>query len=248
MSKDIIFGSRTVIEAILAGREIEKIWIQKGASGDLIKELRVLAQAHRFPVITVPQPKINQLAAGRNHQGVLCFVSSVIFASLDHLIDTAYRSGRSPALIVLDRITDVRNFGAIARTAECLGFDGLIIGEKGNAPMGGDAMKTSAGALNHLPVCRVKDVAKTIYYLKECGIAVVALTEKAQEPLWTAEYSAPVALLIGSEENGISEKLLNLADKKLSIPIQGKISSLNASVAGAIAMYELMRQRNRNSS
>lgn len=238
----MIYGTRAVMEAIRAGKEIEKIMIQSGLSNDLIRELITTAKDQKVPYTFVPQEKLKRLSS-KNHQGVICLLSAVQYASLDNLIDKAYREGREPFFLILDRITDVRNFGAIARSAECAAVDGLVIGEKGNAPVTSDAMKTSAGALNHLPVCREKDLKKTVKYLRENGIRIAACTEKATTSLYDSELGGPVALILGSEEEGIDTALLREADELVRIPMKGKIGSLNVSVAAGIAVYEVVRQR-----
>ena len=161
---EMIFGTRAVMEAIHAKREIEKIFVQSGLNNDLIKELIQVAKSNGVPFTFVPQEKLNRLST-KNHQGVICLLAAVKYASLEGIIDLAYQQGREPFLLIVDRVTDVRNFGAIARTAECAGLDAIIMGDSGNAPITGDAMKTSAGALSHLPVCRVKDMKKTCYFL-----------------------------------------------------------------------------------
>jgi 23S rRNA (guanosine2251-2'-O)-methyltransferase len=239
---DMIYGTRAVIEAIRAGRPIERVLIQKGIANDLVRELLQLVRKHEVAFSYVPPEKLNRLT-GKNHQGVICLLSSVEYASLDNLIHALYTEGNEPFFLMLDRITDVRNFGAIARTAECAGINALIIGEKGNAPLTSDAMKTSAGALNHLPVCREKDLKKTITLLRENGIMVVACTEKASKTLYEVEFNRPVALIMGSEEDGISDTLIRQADELVKIPMQGKIGSLNVSVAAGIAIYEVVRQK-----
>lgn len=239
----MIFGTRAVMEAIRAHREIEKILIQSGLNNDLIKELIGEAKAHNVPFTFVPQQKLNSLST-KNHQGVICILSAVSYANLESIIDKTYQEGREPFLLILDRVTDVRNFGAMVRTAECAGLDAIIMGDKGNAPITGDAMKTSAGALSHLPVCRVKDMKKTIQFLKENGIQIVACTEKAEKLLYEVELNVPLALIMGSEEDGISNQLLKDADYLAKIPMHGKIESLNVSVAAGISLYEAIRQKN----
>lgn len=238
----MMFGTRAVIEAIKAGRDIEKIFIQAGLNNDLAKELITLAKSKGVPFTFVPLPKLNSLST-KNHQGVICMLSAVQFAPLENIIDKIFSEGREPFFLIVDRITDVRNFGAIARTAECAGLDGIIIGESGNAPITGDAMKTSAGALSYLPVCRTSNMKKTIQYLKESGIQVIACTEKAGKTLYELDFKAPVALIVGSEEDGISPQLLKEADHVVKIPMHGKIESLNVSVATGIAIYEVLRQK-----
>lgn len=238
----MIYGTRAVMEAIHSGRQIEKVLIQTGLKNDLIRELIQLTSEYDVPVSYVPQEKLNRLST-KNHQGVICLVSSVTYANLENLIDFAYNEGREPFFIILDRITDVRNFGAIARTAECAGVDGIIIGDKGNAPITSDAMKTSAGALSHLPVCREKDLRNTLQLLRNNGIMVVACTEKASKTLYEVTFDRPVAIIMGSEEDGISDKLLREADELVKIPQKGKIESLNVSVAAGVAIYEVVRQK-----
>lgn len=239
---EVIYGTRAVMEAIRAGKEIEKIMIQASLNNDLIKELISTARTNQVPYTFVPAEKLKKFSA-KNHQGVVCILSSVVYASLDNLIDRAYSEGREPFLLILDRITDVRNFGAIVRSAECAGVDGIVVGEKGNAPITGDAMKTSAGALNHVPICREKDLKTTMRYLRENGVRVVACTEKASQNIFEAPLSGPVALLMGSEEDGISDILLRAADELVMIPMRGKIGSLNVSVAAGVAMYQVVRAR-----
>ena len=236
-----IKGIRPVMEALDAGREIEKVLIQQGLTGDTVKELRSELSARHVPVQSVPVEKLNRVTRS-NHQGVIAFMSGISYASLDHMISSVFERGQSPRVIILDRISDVRNFGAIARTAEVLGFDAIIIPQRGSAMINDDAMKTSAGALNHIPVCRETDLPVTVRYLRECGIEVIACTEKAQESLYSIDLKGPVALMFGSEEDGISPALIKAADKLVRIPMKGKVASLNVSVSVAIAAAEVMRQ------
>jgi 23S rRNA (guanosine2251-2'-O)-methyltransferase len=238
---DMIYGTRAVIEAILAGKNIDKVMIQSGLSNDLIKELIAVARNNNVPIVFVPPEKLKRLST-KNHQGVICLLSSISFASLDNLIFKAYNEGREPFFLILDRITDVRNFGAIVRTAECAGVDGIIFAEKGNAPLTSDAMKTSAGALNHVPICREKDMKKTLKLLHENGIRLVACTEKTDKSIYEINLTGPLALILGSEEDGISDALLRDSDELARIPLKGKIESLNVSVAAGIALYEAVRQ------
>jgi 23S rRNA (guanosine2251-2'-O)-methyltransferase len=239
---DMIYGTRAVIEAIAAGKDIDKIMIQSGLSNDLIKELIATARNNNIPIAFVPAEKLKRMSS-KNHQGVICLLSAVTYASLDNLIFRAYNEGREPFFLILDRITDVRNFGAIVRTGECAGIDGIIIPEKGNAPITSDAMKTSAGALNHMPICREKDLKKTVQLLHDNGVRVVACTEKTEKNIYQINLSGPIAIVMGSEEDGISDPLLRLADELASIPLKGKIESLNVSVAAGIALYEVVRQK-----
>ncbi|MBX2917520.1 MAG: 23S rRNA (guanosine(2251)-2'-O)-methyltransferase RlmB [Cyclobacteriaceae bacterium] len=239
---EMIFGTRAVMEAIRAGREIEKVFVQAGLNNDLIKELIQVAKSKGVPFTFVPQAKLNRLST-KNHQGVICLLATVSYANLEGIIDKAYQEGREPFLLIVDRVTDVRNFGALARTAECAGLDAIVMGDSGNAPITGDAMKTSAGALSHLPVCREKDIKKAIRFLKENGIQIIACTEKASDLLYDMDLNTPLALMVGSEEDGISPQLLKDADRLAKIPMSGKISSLNVSVAAGISIYEAVRQK-----
>jgi 23S rRNA (guanosine2251-2'-O)-methyltransferase len=240
---DFIFGTRAVIEAINAEREIDRVLVQKGLRNELTQELLTLTRAQHVPVSFVPTEKLNRVTR-KNHQGVVAFVSSVTYASLDNIINRCFSEAKDPLLVLLDRVTDVRNFGAIARTAECLGAHALVVPAQGNARIGADAMKTSAGALNHLPVCRVTSLKDTVQFLKNSGIRVVACTEKTGQLLSQTDLRGPVALLLGSEEDGISDELLRQADELVVIPMAGNVASLNVSVAAAISLYEVVRQRN----
>jgi 23S rRNA (guanosine2251-2'-O)-methyltransferase len=239
---ETIFGTRAVIEAIKAGREIEKIYIQSGLNNDLIKELINTAATHKAPYSFIPQVKLDRLS-NKNHQGVVCVLSAVQYVPLENIIDKCYSEGREPFFLIVDRVTDVRNFGALARTAECAQVDAMIIADKGNAPITGDAMKTSAGALNHLPVCRVMDMKKTFQLLKDNGIQIIACTEKATNTIYQIDLNTPVAIILGSEEDGISPQMLKDADHLAKIPLMGSIESLNVSVAAGIVVYEKIRQR-----
>src|SRR5690349_12150065 len=238
----MIFGTRAVMEAIRSGREIEKIYVQSGLNNDLIKEMVTLAKEKGVPYTFTPQQKLNSLSS-KNHQGVICVLAAIQYQSVDDLIHRAFSDGRDPFFLVLDRITDVRNFGAIARTAEGAGLDGIIIAEKGNAPISADAIKTSSGALNHLPVARSSELKKTFQQLKESGIKIIACTEKATKSLYQADFNGPVAIVVGSEEDGITPELLRIADQQVRIPMKGKVDSLNVSVSAAVAVYEAIRQK-----
>ena len=224
-------------------RRFKKRFFQKDLQNELIKELKDTAAEAGVPYVKVPAEKLNRITR-KNHQGVVCFLSPIIYASLDNVVNKAFSEGRMPLLVLLDRITDVRNFGAIARTAECVGADAIVIPSRGSARINSDAMKTSAGALNFIPVCREGNLKETIKYLQESGIQVVACTEKAEANIWENSMEGPLALIMGSEEDGISPEYLKLADKQLKIPTLGHISSLNVSVATAMCLYEVVRQRN----
>jgi 23S rRNA (guanosine2251-2'-O)-methyltransferase len=239
---DFIYGIRAVLEALSAGQEIEKVLIQKDLRSDLIRQLISQLKELAIPFHQVPPEKLHRLTR-KNHQGVICFISPIQYQSLDHVIESCYARGKDPFLVILDRVTDVRNFGAIARTMECAGADALVIQSRGNALVGGDAMKTSAGALNLLPVCREENLKNTLINLKNTGIRVIGCTEKTETSLYNSDLSGPIAIVMGSEEDGISGEYLKLCDLKVKIPMSGKIESLNVSVSTGIVIYEALRQR-----
>ncbi|HLU88813.1 MAG TPA: 23S rRNA (guanosine(2251)-2'-O)-methyltransferase RlmB [Cyclobacteriaceae bacterium] len=240
--KDFIFGTRTVIEALHAGKEIDKILVNKELNNDLIKELLALAKQEGIPVVRVPEAKLNRTTR-KNHQGVVAHISSIAYASLDNVIEECFSKGVAPLIMVLDRITDVRNFGAIARTADVAGVHALVIPEKGSAQINADAVKTSAGALNYLPICRVKNLYFTVKDLKKMGMQIVSASEKADKDMYEADLTLPTALVLGSEEEGISRELLGITDETVAIPMKGNIDNLNVSVAAGVIIYEAYRQR-----
>jgi len=243
MAKDqMVFGIRAVSEAIAAGKEIDKVFVKKGLQGDLFQEFLDEVKAHKVPFQFVPIEKLNRISR-KNHQGVIAFVSPVIYQDAEALIQMLYDEGKEPFVLVLDSLTDIRNFGAIARTAECAGVHAIIIPDKGGAPINADAIKTSAGALHTLPVCRTSNLFKTVEYLKNCGLKLVAATEKGAEDYDKIDYSGPVALIMGSEDTGISSQVLKLADCNSRIPIRGEIQSLNVSVSAGVLMYEILKSR-----
>lgn len=239
---DFIFGIRAVIEAIDSGKEIDKILIKKGLNGELFKELFDKIREFQVPFQYVPIEKINRISR-KNHQGVLAFISPVTFYDLENFLPSVFEAGKNPLILVLDQVTDVRNFGAIVRTAECASVDAIVIPERGAARINADAVKTSAGALHLVPVCRTKDLKSSITFLKESGLKIVAATEKAPDNYTQASLFGPIALVMGSEEDGIEQQILQMADKQVQIPILGKIESLNVSVAAGLLMYEVIRQR-----
>lgn len=239
---DYIFGIRAVIEAIEAGKEIDKILISKDVRSDLVSQLLAKAREYNLVVRRVPAEAIDRVTR-KNHQGVIAFLSPITYNSLENLVPELYEGGMLPFMVVLDGITDVRNLGAIARTAECAGADALVLPRHGSASVGPDAVKTSAGALLHLPVCRERDIPWAIRFLKDNGYHVVGVTEKATENYTTADYTGPVALVMGAEDTGITPAVLRLCDSLVSIPMFGHIGSLNVSVAAGVAIYEVVRQR-----
>lgn len=240
--KDFIFGTRAVMEAIHAQKEIDKILVDKEVNNELVKELLSLAKEEKINVVRVPEAKLNRITR-KNHQGVVAHMSAIQYASLDNVIDECFSKGIAPLILVLDRITDVRNFGAMARTADCAGVHAIVIPEKGSAQINSDAVKTSAGALNHLPVCRVKNLYYTVKDLKKMGLNVVSVTEKTERLMYDADFSLPTALIMGSEEDGISQELMGISDEFVKIPLVGNIESLNVSVSAGVVVYEAIRQR-----
>jgi len=237
-----IFGIRAIIEAIKAGKEIDKIIIRKGQDNALTKELLADATKANIPLQFVPIEKIDFLCK-QNHQGALAIVSSIEYQNIEQIIPLLYENGKLPFILVLDEITDVRNFGAICRSAECAGVDAVVIPLKGMAPINADSIKTSAGALTKIPVCRVASLNDCLKFLKLSGIKTYAITEKTDNLYYGKAYNEPVALIVGSEEFGISTSLLKQADELIKIPMMGTIESLNASVAASILLFEVVRQR-----
>ena len=240
--KTFLFGTRAVMEAISAGKELDKVLVQKNLNNPLIRELLTTARDNRVPIQRVPVQKLNRYTR-KNHQGVVCLLSAISYGSLDHIISQCFSEGRTPLIAMLDRVTDVRNFGAIARTADAAGVDALVVQLTGHAQITGDAIKTSAGALNYLPVCRVGSMQRSIKELQLSGLQVVACTEKANDLIYDIDLTGPTVLLMGSEENGINPELLNLCDHQVKIPMAGKIASLNVSVATGLVLFECVRQR-----
>lgn len=239
--EDLIFGVRAVIEAVKAEREINKILIQKGMHKELFLELKTALQGKDFQLQFVPVQKLDGLVDG-NHQGVIAFVSPIEYQLIEPLIDAKLEKGEKPLVLVLDRITDVRNFGAIARTAECQGVDAILIPSKGSALVTADAIKTSAGALNRIPVCKTSSLKESIFYMQQSGMRIVACTEKSKVPLYEVNLRGSVAIILGSEEDGITSDLLNMADIKAKIPMRGNIASLNVGVSAGVILYEKTRQ------
>lgn len=240
---EYIFGLRAVIEAIEAGKEIDKVLIRKDlAGGDLSRELMDKIKEHGVVTQRVPLEKLNRITM-KNHQGVIALLSMVSYHSLGQMVPTLYEDGSLPFILLLDGITDNRNFGAIARTAECAGVDAIVIPERHSVTVNADAVKTSAGALLHIPVCRERSIASAIRFLKESGLTVVGATEKGGESYTAADFTGPVAIVMGAEDTGISPEVLRLCDHLAAIPVIGSIGSLNVSVAAGVIMYEAVRQR-----
>ena len=239
---DMVFGIRPVMEAVRAGKVFDKLFVQKSLSGDLSKEILEEIKSANVVITKVPVEKLNRLTR-KNHQGLVGFISPIEFASIDHIIDSCFTSGKEPFILVLDRITDVRNFGAIVRTAECVGIDAIVVPSRGAAQISADAMKTSAGALNHMAICRTNNVVALVSSMKNMGLSIIACTEKTDSLIYEVDYAQPIAIILGSEENGISADLLKICDFRAKIPIKGQVESLNVSTAAGIIAYEALRQR-----
>lgn len=241
--KEMIFGIRAVIEAIEAGKTLDKILLRRDMTSALARELLQKLEGTTTPVQKVPVEKLNQFT-DKNHQGVIAFLSPVEFTPLESLLPTLFEQGKVPFLVVLDGVTDVRNFGAIARTCVCTGADAIVIAARGGVAINGDAIKTSAGALHSLPVCKVENLQDALRYMKDSGLSLVAATEHATKLYTAADFRQPMALVMGSEDKGIYPANLDLCDQRVKLPMQGTIESLNVSVAAGVFMYEVVRQRN----
>ncbi|MCM1110655.1 MAG: 23S rRNA (guanosine(2251)-2'-O)-methyltransferase RlmB [Clostridium sp.] len=241
-TRNYIFGIRAVIEALEAGRDIDKIFIRKDLQGDLVAQLFEMLRGRRIVVQRVQAERLDRITR-RNHQGVIAFLGAVTYHRLDHVVPELFEAGRVPFVVLLDGLTDVRNFGAIVRTCECAAVDAVVIPERGSVSAGPDAMKTSAGALNHIPVCRERSIFHAVRYLRESGFRIVSVSEKADINYTCADYTVPTALVMGAEDIGISEEVIRESDLFVSIPMFGKIGSLNVSVATGIVVYEVVRQR-----
>jgi 23S rRNA (guanosine2251-2'-O)-methyltransferase len=241
-TEHIVYGVHSVNEAIEAGRDIEKVILQNNVHGEWVPRLRKQLNELEVPLQLLPATAMNRLVKG-NHQGVAAFLSPIVYQQIEDIVPLVYEAGEVPLILVLDRITDVRNMGAIARTAECCGVHALIIPARGSAQINADAIKTSSGALLNIPVVRSMNLKHTLSFLKESGLILVAATEKSDEALWNIRFADPLALILGSEETGVSPEYLKLCDAKGMIPMQGQVGSLNVSVAAGMFLYEVARQR-----
>ncbi len=238
----MIFGTRAVIEAIQAGKEVDKILMRRDLQNDLARELFNIIKGTTIPLQRVPQEKLDRLTR-KNHQGVIAFISAVSYQRIEDIIPFLYEEGKTPFIVLLDGVTDVRNFGAIARSCECAGVDAIVIPARNSVSVNADAVKTSAGALMTIPVCKESSINEAIRFLKDSGIKVIAATEKAEKDYTQADYTVPVAIVMGGEDMGISMDNLRICDEMTSIPVLGNIASLNVSAAATVMMYEVVRQR-----
>jgi len=237
-----IFGIRAVIEAIKSEKTLDKVFVQKGLRGELFQQLDQLLRQNSVNVSYVPIEKLNRLTK-KNHQGVVAHISPIEYHELDNLIMNVFESGETPLFLLLDQLSDVRNFGAIIITAECTGVHGIIIQKKGGAPVNGDTVKTSAGAIFKIPICKVDHIKDAMFHLQASGIKVIAATEKTTCLMYDTSFKEPCAIIMGSEGKGISPSILKLADASAKLPLLGEIASLNVSVACGVLLYEVVRQR-----
>lgn len=238
----VVFGIRAVIEAIESGKQVDKVLMKKDLGGELARELLSVTREYNVPVQRVPVERINKVTR-KNHQGVIAFMAAVDYYHVDDIVPALYDEGINPLVVVLDGVTDVRNFGAIARTCECAGVNCIVIPERNSVSVNADAVKTSAGALNYLLVCRERNLVKAVQYLRDSGFKVMGASEKTDLNYTKADFTGPVAIVLGAEDTGISTDVLKLCDTLVAIPEFGQINSLNVSVAGGIMIYEVVRQR-----
>lgn len=237
-----IFGLRAIIEAINAGQDIDKVFLQKGLKGDLFKELESLINQNRINASYVPVEKLNRLTTN-SHQGAVAQISPIKFYDIEELHEQVLDKTSTPLYLLLDQLSDVRNFGAIIRTAECTGVNGIIIQSKGAAPVNGDTIKTSAGAVFKVPICRVSHIKDAVFFLQASGVKVIAATEKTENTIYDVDFKGACAIIMGSEGKGINPSVIKVADYKAKLPLLGDIESLNVSVACGAFLYEAVRQR-----
>lgn len=240
--KEMIYGIHAVMEAVEAGKDIDKVLLKSDMGGMAIRQLIDVLKGKEIQIQRVPQQRLDRFTR-KNHQGVIAFMSAITYDKLANIIPFVYEQGKNPFIILLDGITDVRNFGAIARTCECAGVDAVVIPTRNSVTVNADAMKTSAGALNVLPVCRENSIKEAIQFLKDSGVRVFAATEKASDIYTDVSYDGPVAIVMGAEDKGVSYENLRICDQMIKIPQFGKIGSLNVSVATSVITYEVVRQQ-----
>ena len=236
-----VYGIRPVLELIESGKEIDTIYLQKDIKAEWINTIRLKEKEYKLNIKHVPKYKLNSITR-KNHQGVIAICSNIIFQNFENLLISSFQKGEFPFFLLLDRITDVRNFGSICRSAECMGVHGIIIPKKNSAQINSVAIKASSGAITNINICRENNLEKVIKYAKTSGLKIVACSEKSQNSIFNTMLNCPILIIIGSEKDGISQKLLSLSDEFISIPISGKTDSLNASVATGIILYEKNRQ------
>ena len=243
MENTTIFGLRAIIEAINSGSTINKVYLQKGLRGNLFFELESLIKQEKITTSFVPVEKLDRLSKNKNHQGAVAQISPIEFADLEQLIESSFKLTETPLFLILDQVSDVRNFGAIIRTAECTGVNGIIIQQSGSAPINAETIKTSAGAAFKLPISRVNHIKDAIYMLQTENVKIVAATEKTEDLIYDVNYNQPIAIVMGSEHRGVNPSVLKIVDYKGKLPLLGEIDSLNVSVACGAFLYEAIRQR-----
>lgn len=241
-NESTIFGIRAIIEAITSEKSIDKVFVQKGLRGELFQELEHICRREKINTSYVPIEKLNRLTKG-NHQGAVAQIAPIDFFEIEDLVTSVMESNPKPLFLLLDQLSDVRNFGAIVRTAECTGVSGIITQKKGGAPINGDAIKTSAGAIFKIPICKVDHIKDAVFYMQASNIKVIAATEKANSHIYDINFNEPCAIIMGSEGRGINPSVLKIADEQAKLPILGAIESLNVSVACGAFLYEAVRQR-----
>ena len=239
--QNIIFGVHPVSEAIESGKEIEKVFLKKGASSDALRDLKRTMKGRRIPFQEVPQEKLNRLTR-KNHQGVVALLSPIEYADIETEVQKVFEKGETPLILVLDRVSDVGNFGAICRSAECAGVHAILIPTKGSAQINSFAVKSSAGAIFNIPICRTGHILSEVRKLQESGLRVSACSEKGEKTIYQSDFGGPTAIIMGSEEDGIGDGLLDIADEHVNIPMSGATASLNVSVATGIILFERLRQ------
>jgi 23S rRNA (guanosine2251-2'-O)-methyltransferase len=241
--RNLVYGARAVMEALETDRQIDKILIKKGLESDLRNDIYDIARARRVPIQVVPVETLDRLARNANHQGVVAYTAEISYADLEQVVAGLQANGVEPVVLMIDQVSDVRNFGGIARTAECLGVHAIVVPEQGSARINADAMKISSGALHHIPVCRVNHLQDSVHLLQGMGLRIVACVEKASTTVWEADLKGPVCFVFGSEEKGITPRIIRSAEAQVGIPMLGKVSSLNVGVSVGIVLAEAQRQR-----
>ncbi|MGB5818013.1 MAG: 23S rRNA (guanosine(2251)-2'-O)-methyltransferase RlmB [Saonia sp.] len=237
-----IYGIRAVMEALKSNEPIDKIFLQKGLRSESSKELESLIRKNGISSSYVPIEKLNRLTQN-NHQGVVANISPIQFHNFEELVENVVTNKETPLFLLLDQLSDVRNFGAIIRTAECTGVDGIIIQKKGAAPVTADTIKTSAGAAFKVPIAKVDHIKDAVFYLQASGIKIIAATEKTKKTIYDVSFNQPLAIIMGAEDTGISPSILKASDHMVKLPLLGEIGSLNVSVACGVFLYETVRQR-----
>ena len=238
----MVFGTRPVLEAINSGKTLEKLFIQKNLKKEILEKIKSKLSNKKINISYVPKEKLNRITK-KNHQGIICYISPISYQPIEEIIQRVFEKGKDPFVIILDRITDTRNFGAISRVADASGVDAIIIPEKESAIITSDSIKTSAGAINFIPICKVKSLRSTANFLKESGLKLVSCTEKGDKKFYDADLTSPCCIILGSEKDGISNSLMDISDERLNIPMKGNVESLNVSSSASVILFEVVRQR-----